>query len=77
MPASWIVEAIDVFKDGDLSVATCSPGPLPEHLSLDHLEEGFDRRIEAPISVKQLFGEISARRVGDRFHGRCSALGNE
>ena len=35
-----IVEAIDVFKDGDLSVATCAPGALPRQLSLDRLEEG-------------------------------------
>lgn len=71
MSASRIVEAIDVFKDGDLSVATCSPGPFPEHLSLDRLEEGFDRRIDAPMFVKrQESGSVRCRELGI-FRGRC------
>ena len=77
MASARIVEAIDVFEDGDFGIAALLPALLPQQLCLDHLEERRDRRVEAPIFVKQLLGEISARRVGDRFHGRCSALGNE
>ena len=50
MPASRIIEAVDVFKDGDLSVATCAPGALPQQLSLDRLEEGFDSRVVVAIA---------------------------
>lgn len=49
MPASWIVEAIDVFEDGHLGVATRWPGLLPEQLSFDGLEEGFDSRVVVAI----------------------------
>ena len=50
MPASRIVEAIDVFKDGDLSVSTCAPGALPQQLSFDRLEEGFHCRVVVAIA---------------------------
>jgi len=50
MPASRIVEAIYVFKDGDLSVATCAPGALPQQLSLDRLEEGFHRCVIVAVA---------------------------
>lgn len=50
MPASRIVEAIDVFKDGDLCVATRAPGALPEQLGLDRLEEGFHRCVIVAVA---------------------------
>lgn len=30
--STWIVEAVDVFEDCDLSITARPPGPLPEHL---------------------------------------------
>ncbi len=50
MLASRILEAIDVFQDGDLSVATCVPGALPQQLSLDRLEEGFYRCVVVAVA---------------------------
>ena len=49
MSASWIIEAIDVFEDGYLGVATRPPGLPPQQLSLDRLEEGFDRCVVVAI----------------------------
>lgn len=42
VPASWIVEAVEIFEDCDLGVSTRFPGLLPQQLSFDRLEEGFD-----------------------------------
>lgn len=50
MPSAWIVKAVDVFEDCDLSIASSSPGPLPEHFCLDRFEEGFNRRIIVTIA---------------------------
>ena len=50
MPAAWIVEAVDVFEDRKLCGAARGPSALPQQLSLDRLEEGFDRSIIIAIS---------------------------
>ena len=49
MPASWIVEPVDVFEDGHLCVASCSPGSLPQQLRLDGFEERFHCRVVVAI----------------------------
>ena len=50
MPASRIVEAVDVFEDGHLGIASRSPGPLPDQLRLDDFEDRFDRRVVVAIA---------------------------
>ncbi len=50
MPASRIAEPIDVFEDGRLGIATYPPGPLPQQLSLERFEEGFDDRVNVAVS---------------------------
>jgi hypothetical protein len=40
-----IVEAIDVFEDGDFGIAARLPALLPQQLCLDRLEERRDRRV--------------------------------
>lgn len=42
VPASSIVEAVETFEDCDLGVSTRFPELLPQQLSFDRLEEGFD-----------------------------------
>ena len=49
MSSSWIVEPVDVFEDGHLGVAAGVPGPLPQELGLDRLEEGLDRSVVVAI----------------------------
>ena len=64
MSSTWIIEAIDIFEDGHLSVATRPPGLLPKQLSLDGFEEGFDSRVVAAIPSSVLSEEfelVSAR----------------
>ncbi len=51
MTPSRIVEAVDVFEDGDFGITTRSPGPLPQQLSLDGFEERLDRRIVIAFRV--------------------------
>ena len=50
MPASWIVEAVDVFEDRHLGLPPRSPCPAPNQLGLDGFEEGFDSRIVITIT---------------------------
>ena len=77
MLTARIVEAVDVFEDRHLSVAARPPGPVPQKLGLDRLEEGFDGSVEAPIFVKPRSGTILGRKAGYRFRGRCSVSDNE
>ena len=42
MPASWIVEAIDVFKDCHLSFPSCFPRMPPDQFCFDGFEERLD-----------------------------------
>ena len=49
MPASRVVEAIDVFEDCDLGIASRLPGTLPQQFSLDRLEKGFDSGVVVAI----------------------------
>ena len=50
MSAAWIIEAIDVFKDGDLDSAPGLPGMSPDQFSFDGFEEGFHRGIIITIT---------------------------
>ena len=49
VPSTRIVEAVDVFEDGHLSIATCPPGSLPQQFRLDGLEEGFNGSVVVTI----------------------------
>ncbi len=49
VPSTRIVEAVDVFEDGHLSIATCAPGSLPQQFRLDGLEEGFNGSVVVTI----------------------------
>ena len=49
MPASWVIEAVDVFEDCQLGGAAGGPGPLPQELGLDRFEEGLDRSVVVAI----------------------------
>lgn len=73
VPSTRIVETVDVFEDGHLSIATCAPGSLPQQFRLDGLEEGFNGSVDAPMFVKRQ--ERSP--VRSKGHGisrvRCSA----
>jgi hypothetical protein len=40
-----IVETIDVFEGGHLSLAPCLPSVPPDQFGLDRFEEGFDCRV--------------------------------
>ena len=50
MAATWIVEAIDVFEDGHLSLAPCFPRMPPDQLRLDGFKERLNRRIIVAIT---------------------------
>jgi hypothetical protein len=41
MSASWIVEAIDVFKQGCFRLSSSLPYAAPNQLGLEGFEEGF------------------------------------
>ena len=60
MPASWIVEAVDIFEDGHLGVATCAPGPLPDQLRLDGFEDRFHRRVVVGTVLAATVGVMDA-----------------
>ena len=51
MAPARIVEAVDVFEDGDFGITTRSPGPLPQQLSFDGFEEGLDHRVVIAFRV--------------------------
>jgi len=47
MATAWIVETIDVFKDGHLGLPPCFPYPSSDQLSLD----GFEERLNGGIII--------------------------
>ena len=51
MTAAWIVETIDVFENGHLSLAPCLPRSPPDQLGFDCLEERFDGGIVVTITL--------------------------
>ena len=55
MATARIVEAVDVFEDGDFGITTRSSGPLPQKLGLDRLEECLDRRVRRRASATRAF----------------------
>ena len=50
MSAPRVIEAVNVFEDGDLRVSAGLPRMLPDQLRLGGFEEGFHRRIVIAIS---------------------------
>lgn len=42
MSAAWVVEAVDVFEDGNFDVSTGLPVPAPDQFGLEGFEETFD-----------------------------------
>lgn len=51
MLASRVVEAIDVFEEGDLDLSAGLPVVPPDQLGLQRLEEAFDCGIVIVISL--------------------------
>ncbi len=51
MFASRVVEAVDVFEEGDLDLATGLPFAAPDEFSLQGFEEAFDGRIVVAIAL--------------------------
>ena len=51
MATTRIVEAVDVFKDGDLGLPSRFPRPPPDELSLDGLEKRLDSAVVVAISL--------------------------
>ena len=51
MPTAWVAEAIDVFEDSRLGLATRFPGATPDQLGLDGLEEGLDGGIVVAVAL--------------------------
>ena len=58
MFASRVVEAVDVFEEGDFDLAAGLPVAAPDQFGLQRLEEAFDGGIEAPIFVKRVVRAI-------------------
>ena len=50
MPTARVIEAVDVLKDGCLSLATRFPRPAPDQLGLDGFEESFDGGIVVAVA---------------------------
>jgi len=42
MTAAWIIEAVDVFEDGDLGLPSGVPCVPPDQFGFDAFEEGLD-----------------------------------
>ena len=51
MASSWIVEAVDVFEDGDLSLPSVVPCVPPDQFSFDGFEEGLDGGVIVTIAL--------------------------
>ena len=77
MPTPWIVEAINVFKQGCFRLRSGLPYAAPDQLGLKGFEESLDDSIEAPISVKRSRAPFLAHKYVDIFHVRCSVSGIE
>jgi hypothetical protein len=45
MPVSWIIEPVDIFKQGQFNLSSRLPGAAPDELSLESFEEGLYSRI--------------------------------
>ena len=50
MFASRVVEAVDVFEEGDFDLAACLPVAAPNELGLQRLEEAFDGGIVVTVA---------------------------
>ena len=50
MFSARVVEAVDVFEDGDFDFATGLPVAAPDQFGLQRLEEAFDGRIVIAIA---------------------------
>ena len=42
MLPAWVIEAVDVFEEGDLDFATGLPVATPDQFGLQRFEEAFD-----------------------------------
>ena len=51
MPSAWVIETINVFKDGDLDVPARLPRVPPDQFGLERLEETLDCGIIVTISL--------------------------
>ena len=51
MPPSGIVEAVDVFKQGQFDLPSGFPTPTPDQFGLEGLEEGLDGGIVETIAL--------------------------
>lgn len=51
MPTAWIIEAVDVLKDGGFGLASGLPCAPPDQLGLDRLEEGLDGSVIVAIAL--------------------------
>lgn len=51
MFASRVVEAVDVFEEGDLDLATGLPVAAPDEFGLQRFEEAFDGGIGVAIAL--------------------------
>ena len=51
MPAARVIEAVDVLKDGRLSLAAGLPSASPDQLRLDGFEEGLDSSVVIAIAL--------------------------
>ena len=51
MSAARVVEAVDVFKEGDFDVAAGLPVSAPEQFGLEGFEEALDGRVIIAISL--------------------------
>lgn len=58
MLPAWVIEAVDVFEEGDFDLATGLPVAAPDEFGLQRFEEAFDGGIEAPIFVKRVVRAI-------------------
>ena len=51
MSAAWIVEAVDVFEEGDFDVSAGLPVAAPDEFGLQRFKEAFDGGIVIAISL--------------------------
>ena len=50
MPAAWVIESVDILKDGTFCLTACVLFVAPDLLSLDGFEERLDHRIIITIT---------------------------
>ena len=51
MPSAGIVEAVDVFEQGNLGLPPCLPSPPPNQLGLQRFEEALDDGVVVTVSL--------------------------